>query len=53
MNEERLLGIIQNIALNAVRAGNPCDYCIGTVLPARCPSSSISRKRRCRRIFSS
>ena len=32
MNEEKLLGLIQRAARNAVLAGNPSDYCIGTVI---------------------
>lgn len=32
MNEERLLDVIRRVAVNAVNAGNPSDYCIGTVI---------------------
>lgn len=32
MNGERLLAIMQRIAASAVAAGNPSDYCIGTVI---------------------
>lgn len=32
MNGERLLAIMQRIAASAVAAGNPADYCIGTVI---------------------
>lgn len=34
MIEERLLTAIQRIAVKAVNAGSPSDYCIGTVISA-------------------
>lgn len=32
MTGERLLAIMQRVAVKAVAAGNPADYCIGTVI---------------------